>query len=408
MMLEGKKILLGVSGGIAAYKVCYLVRYFVKEGAEVKVIMTPSATKFVSPVTLSALSKNEVLINLVPQEDPEKAETVDTQTWHVNLGLWADVFVIAPATANTIAKIVHGESDNFLLAAVLSARCPIVVAPTMDDDMYKNKVTQDNISSLKKLGYKIIDPESGELASGLIGIGRMAEPEAIFEFVKDELMRQEDLKGKKVLVTAGPTLEYIDAVRFITNHSSGKMGFAVARAAKERGADVTLVTGKVNLDDIHGVTRLNVETSNEMLDAVKENMKGADAIIMTAAVEDFLPMKSTLDRGKKIKKEGQEKFVFEFGKSPDILDYLGKNKDGFKLVGFAMETDNGEENAMAKLEKKNLDFIVLNNPNTEGAGFGTDTNIVTIIDKDGKEELPLMSKYEVANKIIDKLVGLSS
>jgi len=403
-MLEGKKILLGVSGGIAAYKVCYLVRYFVKEGAEVKVIMTPSATKFVSPVTLSALSKNEVLINLVPQEDPENSEKVDTQTWHVNLGLWADLFVIAPATANTIAKIVHGESDNFLLAAVLSARCPLVIAPTMDDDMYKNEVTQDNIRSLKKLGYKIIDPDSGELASGLIGIGRMAEPEAIFDFVKNELMRQEDLKGKKVLVTAGPTLEYIDAVRFITNHSSGKMGFAIAKAAKERGADVTLVTGKVTLEDIHGVNRINVETSNEMLDAVKANMTGADVIIMTAAVEDFLPMESSIDRGKKIKKEGQDKFVFEFGKSPDILDYLGKNKDGFKLVGFAMETDNGEENARTKLEKKNLDFIVLNNPNTEGAGFGTDTNIVTIIDKNGKEELPLMSKYEVANKIIDKLL----
>lgn len=402
-MLEGKKILLGVSGGIAAYKVCYLVRYFVKEGAEVKVIMTPSATKFVSPVTLSALSKNEVLINLVPQEDPENSEKVDTQTWHVNLGLWADVFVIAPATANTIAKIVHGESGNFLLAAVLSARCPLVIAPTMDDDMYKNEVTQDNIKSLKKLGYKIIDPDSGELASGLIGIGRMAEPEAIFDFVKDELMRQEDLKGKKVLVTAGPTLEYIDAVRFITNHSSGKMGFAVAKAAKERGADVTLVTGKVNLEDIHGVNRINVETSNEMLDAVKVNMKGVDVIIMTAAVEDFLPMQSS---DKKIKKEGQDKFVFEFGKSPDILEYLGKNKDGFKLVGFAMETDNGEENAMAKLERKNLDFIVLNNPNTVGAGFGTDTNIVTIIDKNGKEELPLMSKYEVANRIIDKLLTL--
>jgi phosphopantothenoylcysteine decarboxylase/phosphopantothenate--cysteine ligase len=400
-MLEGKKILLGVSGGIAAYKVCYLVRHFVKEGAEVKVIMTPSATKFVSPVTLSALSKNEVLINLVPQEDPENSEKIDTQTWHVNLGLWADVFVIAPATANTIAKIVHGESDNFLLAAVLSARCPLVIAPTMDDDMYKNEVTQDNIRSLKKLGYKIIDPDSGELASGLIGIGRMAEPEAIFDFVKAELMRQEDLKGKKVLVTAGPTLEYIDAVRFITNHSSGKMGFAIAKAAKERGADVTLVTGKVNLEDIHGVNRIDVETSNEMLDAVKANMSGADVIIMTAAVEDFLPMESS---DKKIKKEDQDKFVFEFGKSPDILDYLGKNKDGFKLVGFAMETDNGEENARAKLEKKNLDFIVLNNPNTEGAGFGTDTNIVTIIDKNGKEELPLMSKYEVANKIIDKLL----
>jgi phosphopantothenoylcysteine decarboxylase / phosphopantothenate---cysteine ligase len=401
-MLKDKKILLGVSGGIAAYKICYLVRFLVKEGAEVKVIMTPSAVKFVSPVTLSALSKNEVLINLLPQEeDLENSEKVDTRTWHVNLGLWADIFVIAPATANTIAKIVHGESDNFLLAAVLSARCPIIIAPTMDDDMYKNEITQNNIRSLEKRGFKVIDPESGELASGLIGIGRMAEPESIFEFVKNELLRQDDLKGKKVLVTAGPTLEYIDAVRFITNHSSGKMGFAVAKAARDRGAEVTLIAGKVHLDDIYDVDRINVETGEQMFDAVKDNMSGKDIIVMTAAVEDFVPVDSVEN---KIKKENRDRFVFEFGKASDILDYLGKNKDGFKLVGFAMETDNGVKNAREKLDKKNLDFIVLNNPNTEGAGFGTDTNIVTIIDKDSEENLPELSKYEVANKIINKLL----
>lgn len=401
-MLEGKKILLGVSGGIAAYKVCYLVRYFVKEGAEVKVIMTPSATKFVSPVTLSALSKNEVLINLLPlEEDLSQSETVDTQTWHVNLGLWADIFVIAPATANTIAKMVHGESDNFLLAAVLSARCPMVVCPTMDDDMYKSEATKDNISALKKRGFKIIDPESGELASGLVGIGRMAEPEDIFEFVKKELTRKEDLKGKKVLVTAGPTLEYIDAVRFITNHSSGKMGFETARAARDRGAEVTLIAGRVNLEDIHGVKRINVETGEDMFEAVKSNMAGKDIIIMTAAVEDFVPLDSV---DNKIKKENRDRFVFEFGKATDILNYLGKNKEGFKLVGFAMETDDGVKNAKDKLNRKNLDFIVLNNPNTEGAGFGTDTNIVTIVDKDSEEELPKMSKYDIGHRIIDKLL----
>lgn len=401
-MLKGKKILLGVSGGIAAYKVCYLVRYFVKEGAEVKVIMTPFATKFVSPITLSALSKNEVLINLIPQEDDlENSEKVDTRTWHVNLGLWADIFVIAPATANTIAKIVHGESDNFLLATVLSARCPLLIAPTMDDDMYKNEVTQNNIKALENRGYKIIDPEAGELASGLIGIGRMAEPEDIFEFVKNELLRQEDLKNKRVLVTAGPTLEYIDAVRFITNHSSGKMGFAVAKAARDRGAKVTLIAGNVNLGDLYGVERINVLTGEQMYEAVKEHMLNNDIIVMTAAVEDFVPVDSVEN---KIKKENRDRFVFEFGKATDILEYLGKNKDGFKLVGFAMETDNGVENAREKLNKKNLDFIVLNNPNTEGAGFGTDTNVVTIIDKDSEENLPKMSKYDVANKIIDKLL----
>jgi len=403
-MLKGKKILIGISGGIAAYKICYLVRFLVKQGADVRIIMTPNATKFVSPITLSALSKNEVIINMFPEiSDMAKAEKIETGTWHVNLGIWADVFVIAPATANTIAKIVCGISDNFLLTAVLASRCPVIIAPSMDDDMYKNPVTRDNIEKLKRIGYQIIDPVFGELASGITGEGRMAEPEFIFEKLKEQLLIKKDLYGKKILITAGPTVEYLDRVRFITNSSTGKMGFELARAAMDRGAEVTLVTGPVSLHDIENVKRINVETSDEMFKKVKSNLKNKDLVIMTAAVEDFKPVKTT---DSKIKKEGMDKFVFEFKKTVDILEHIGKNKAGFKLIGFALETENGFENAKRKLKNKNLDMIVLNNPNTEGAGFGTDTNIVTLIDKKGSEELPIMSKYEVGNAILSKYLKL--
>lgn len=403
-MLKGKKILIGISGGIAAYKICYLVRFLVKQGADVRIIMTPNATKFVSPITLSALSKNEVIINMFPEiSDMAKAEKIETGTWHVNLGIWADVFVIAPATANTIAKIVCGISDNFLLTAVLASRCPVIIAPSMDDDMYKNPVTRDNIEKLKRIGYQIIDPVFGELASGITGEGRMAEPEFIFEKLKEQLLIKKDLYGKKILITAGPTVEYLDRVRFITNSSTGKMGFELARAAMDRGAEVTLVTGPVSLHDIENVKRINVETSDEMFKKVKSNLKNKDLVIMTAAVEDFKPVKTT---DSKIKKEGMDKFVFEFKKTVDILEHIGKNKAGFKLIGFALETENGFENAKRKLKNKNLDMIVLNNPNTEGAGFGTDTNIVTLIDKKGSEELPIMSKYEVGSAILSKYLKL--
>lgn len=403
-MLKGKKILIGISGGIAAYKICNLVRLFIKQGAEVQVIMTPSATKFVSPVTLSALSKNEVIINMFPESDDySSSEKVETKTWHVNLGLWADIFVIAPATANTIAKIVNGFSDNFLLASVLAARCPIAVAPTMDDDMYKNPATKRNLERLKETGYKIIDPSYGELASGIYGEGRMAEPEEIFDFVKNIILKKKDLDGKKILISAGPTIEYLDRVRFITNASTGKMGFELARAASERGAAVTLVAGPVTLSDIENVKRINVKTSDEMFKAMKSNMKSKDLIIMTAAVEDFKPVKT---EKLKLKKEGSDNFIFEFKKSVDILDYLGKNKSGFKLIGFALETDNELENAKRKLKNKNLDMIVLNNPDTEGAGFGTDTNVVTLIDKKDIEKLPVMSKYAVGNFILDKYLKM--
>ncbi|MDQ3021004.1 MAG: bifunctional phosphopantothenoylcysteine decarboxylase/phosphopantothenate--cysteine ligase CoaBC [Bacteroidota bacterium] len=403
-MLKGKKILIGISGGIAAYKVCSLVRLFIKQGAEVRIIMTPSATKFVSPVTLSALSKNEVIINMFSESDDySKVERAETKTWHVNLGIWADIFVIAPATANTIAKIVCGISDNFLLATVLAARCHIAIAPTMDDDMYKNPVTRINLEKVNKFGYKIIDPGYGELASGIYGEGRMAEPEKIFDFVKDLILKKKDLLGKKILITAGPTIEFLDSVRYLTNSSTGKMGFELARAGRDRGADVTLITGPVSLQDIEGTKRIDVKTSDEMFHKVKSNITNKDLIIMTAAVEDFKPVKTI---NSKIKKEDKDNFIFEFKKTVDILEYAGRNKEGFKLIGFALETENELENAKRKLKNKNLDLIVLNNPNVNGAGFGTDTNVVTFVDNKNAEELPLMSKYEVGNAILDKYLKM--
>lgn len=391
---------MGVSAGIAAYKISRLVRLLVKEGAEVRVIMTPDAAKFVSPVTLSALSKNDVIMNIFPEGKMKTLNKVETQTWHVNLGIWADYFIIAPATANTLAKIAAGMSDNFLLVTILATRCPIALAPTMDDDMYKNKITQSNIAKLKSYGYKIIEPTSGELASGLVGMGRMAEPEVMLEFLKNELGKKEDLKEKKILITAGPTREYIDAVRFITNPSTGKMGFAIAQAASERGANVTLITGPVNLS-IENVNRIDVETSEQMFSAVKKNMKSKDAIVMTAAIEDFKPLKISKQ---KIKKENfKSKINIECGLSVDILKYLGENKKNYKLVGFAVETNNEISNAKSKLRRKNLDFIVLNNPNVKGAGFGTDTNVASIIDSKKVDKYKKMTKLELANIILDKL-----
>lgn len=401
-MLEGKKIILGISAGIAAYKICNLVRLYKKAGAEVRVIMTPQAVNFVSPLTLSVLSGNPVIINMFPEGDVSKAETVNASTWHITNGLWADVFVLAPATANTIAKINSGISDNFLLSSVLAARCPVIVVPTMDEDMYKNKATQRNINSLRKDGYLILDPVEGELASGLYGIGKMPEPEDIFDFTEEQFYKK-DLKGKKILITAGPTRQPIDAVRYISNYSSGKMGFAIAEAAYCRGAEVILVTGPTGLKIRKEVKRINVETGEEMLKAVSSNMKGINAAIMSAAVSDYKPKKV---KDNKLKKEetGRE-YLLELVKTEDILAYLGKNKKGFKLIGFALETDNGIENAKNKLKSKNLDVIVLNNPKVEGAGFGTETNVATIIKKNNVEELPMMLKSDLANRILDKLVN---
>jgi len=403
-MLKDKKILLGISGGIAAYKICYLVRMLIKQGAEVKIIMTPSAMMFVSSLTLSTLSKNEVIINMFPEiDDYNKGEKVEIKTWHVNLGLWADIFIIAPATANTIAKIAHGISDNFLLATVLASKCPILIAPSMDDDMYKNAATKKNLTQLREYGYKIIDPVYGELASGISGEGRMAEPESIFKFISDLILRKKDLDGKRILITAGPTIEFLDSVRFITNSSTGKMGFELAKAARDRGATVTLISGPVTLIDIEGVKRINVQTSGEMFTSVKSNLKNKDLVIMAAAVEDFKPVNTV---NSKIKKEDSSKFVFEFERTVDILEFIGKNKKEFKLIGFALETDNELDNAKKKLNKKNLDMIVLNNPKVAGAGFGSDTNVITLIDKKNIDILPLMSKYDAGNAILDKYLKM--
>ncbi len=398
-MLKGKKIIVGVSGGIAAYKVCNLVRLFIKAGAEVRVIMTPSAVQFVSPLTLSVLSQNPVIINMFPEGDLSRAETVNAGTWHISNGMWADMFVLAPATANTMAKINAGISDNFLLSSVLAARCPVVLVPTMDEDMYKNKATQRNISALKKDGYVVLDPVVGELASGLYGMGKMPEPEEIYSFVEEQFY-EKDLAGEKILITAGPTRQPVDAVRYISNYSSGKMGFELARAAYLRGADVTLITGPTSLKSAAGINRIDVETGEEMFDAVKKNLQGKKLVIMSAAVSDFKPKKVAEN---KLKKEQTGKnYSLELEKTTDILAYLGKNKRGFRLFGFALETDNGIENAKSKMKNKKLDLVVLNNPKVKGAGFGTDTNVATLIDKTSIIELPVMQKFELSNKILDR------
>jgi len=399
--LKGKKILLGVSGGIAAYKICELVRLFKKQEAEVRVIMTPSALNFVSPVTLSALSGNEVMINIFQEVDAHKTGKVETKTWHVYTGLWADVFVIAPATANTIAKMAHGLSDNFLTATVLSSRCPIIAAPSMDEDMYVNEITSSNISKLKEYGFWIMEPETGELASGLFGIGRMPEPETIFNYVERFLKNyNRDLDGKKVLITAGPTYEPIDEVRYIGNYSSGKMGFQLAKAASQRGAEVTLVSGPTSLSTPRNVNRIDITTADEMFKEVTVNSKDKDFIIMSAAVADYKP-KEILDG--KIKKTAND-LVIETTNTIDILEYLGCHKNGAKLIGFALETDNEIEYAKDKIKKKNLDMIVVNNPRVKGAGFGTDTNVISIIDKSSKvTSYEKMTKFEAANVILDKM-----
>lgn len=404
MNLKGKKILIGVSGGIAAYKICGLVRLFVKSGAEVRVIMTPAAVNFVSPAALSALSRNEVAINIFPEVSSwQSSETVDTGTWHVNYGLWCDLFIVAPATCNTIAKSAAGICDNLLLASLYSCRSPVLFAPAMDDDMYKYSATKRNLSLLRDSGFHVMDAEFGELASGLTGEGRMPEPEKIFEVSCRILAGRSDLAGKKILISAGPTREYIDRVRFITNPSTGKMGFELARAARERGAIVTLVAGPVTLDTPAGVKRIDVETAEEMFNAMKANRRNKDLIIMSAAVEDFTPARRAEF---KIKKEDDKGFVFEFRKVPDILKYLGENKTGYKLIGFAVETNDEIANARKKLSSKNLDMIVLNNPDEEGAGFGADTNVVTLISKKIQEKLPKMTKLEVADRIYDKYLKM--
>lgn len=395
-MLDSKKILLGVCGSIAAYKAAYLVRLLIKAGADVKVVMTEAATGFITPLTLSTVSKNEVLIDFHSGEG---------EMWnnHVELGLWADLMVVAPASANTLAKCSQGICDNLLSAVYLSARCPVFWAPAMDVDMYQHSSTQENLRQLKKFGNHIIDARFGELASGLTGEGRMAEPEEIIEIISNYLSQPKPLNGRKALVTAGPTFEAIDPVRFIGNHSSGKMGYALAERLAELGASVTLVSGPNTLElPENSIELINVTSAAEMFDEVEQRYKSCDITIFAAAVADYTPkQKSNI----KLKKDTTDAEI-ALTSTKDIALTMGKLKRPDQInVGFALETNNEEQHALEKLKKKNLDFIVLNSLNDEGAGFAHDTNRITIIDRDNNlTRFELKSKKEVANDIIHHIL----
>lgn len=395
-MLNGKHIILGITGSIAAYKAAMLCRLLVKEGAEVRVIMTPLAKQFITPLTMATLSKHPILVDFF---NPENGE------WnsHVSLGEWADLLLIAPATANTLAKMVTGIADNLLLTTYLSARSKVAVAPAMDLDMYAHITTQSNIKTLAERGVAIIEPEAGELASGLIGKGRMAEPEEIVEQIKALFEPQKKtLEGKHYIVTAGATIEAIDPVRYITNHSTGKMGYAIAEELAARGAKVTLISGRTTLPVPTGVERIDVLSAEDMYNAAVSAWEDADGGVMCAAVADYTPV---VVADKKLKKSDDDMRI-ELKRTKDIAKELGASKGNRTLVGFALETDNEEANAEGKLERKNFDFVVLNSLRDAGAGFRGDTNKVTIIDRNGREEHPLMSKREVASVIVDKIEKL--
>jgi len=395
-VLSGKKILLGISGGIAAYKTASLVRLFIKAGAHVKVVMTPASKDFITPLTLSTLSKNPVHSSFYHEED-------ENAVWnnHVELGLWADLFVIAPATANTLSKMVSGNSDNLLIATYLSAKCPVYIAPAMDLDMYIHPSTKHSFTQLQSFGNIIIPAESGELASGLSGEGRMAEPENIVAFIEHDMEGKLPLLGKKILVTAGPTYEPLDPVRFIGNHSSGKMGFDIALAAANEGADVVLISGPTHLKIQHDrIKVVGVMSSQDMYNACHDYFNTVDVAVAAAAVADYRPKEVAVQKIKK----SESTLVLELEKTKDILASLGEIKTHQFLIGFALETENEIENAKLKIKKKNLDLIVLNSLNDEGAGFGKPTNKVTFIDRDFNEEpMELKSKEEVARDIINKI-----
>ena len=395
-ILSGKNILLGITGGIAAYKTALLVRLFVKSGANVKVVMTPSAKDFITPLTLSTLSKNPVFSSFVNEDD-------DNAVWnnHVDLGLWADLFVIAPATANTLSKMANGICDNLLLATYLSAKCPVYFAPAMDLDMYIHPSTLHSFKVLNSFGNIMIPATKGELASGLVGEGRMAEPEDIVSFIEKNILEKLPLKGKKVLITAGPTYEAIDPVRFIGNHSSGKMGFEIAKASANFGAEVILITGPTYEKIAHSfVTVVPVISANDMYNAVHKYFENIDIAILSAAVSDYKPNEVATQKIKK----SDSTLTLELEKTKDILASLGKIKKNQYLVGFALETDNELENAKGKLKKKNLNLIVLNSLNDKGAGFKSDTNKVTFIDdKSTITEFQLKTKAEVAKDLLNKI-----
>ena len=397
-MLNGKKILLGVTGGIAAYKTPEIVRLFKKAGASVKVITTPDAKEFVTPLTLSTLSNNPVLSTFKDEE---------TEEWnnHVELALWADFFLIAPTTANTLAKMANGVCDNLLMAVYLSAKCPVYICPAMDLDMYKHPTTSENFKKLEANGNILIDSKEGELASGLFGKGRMEEPENIIKFIDNHLKQGLVLEGKKVLITGGGTHEKIDAVRFIGNNSSGKMGLALAECASKLGADVTLIMGPNYLDiKSKDFELINIVSADDMLKEVNNYSNKSDIIIMAAAVADYKPLNPS---NIKLKKQNEDLNI-NLKPTQDILAQIGaKKKQGQLIVGFALETDNEIENAQSKLKRKNLDFIVLNSLNDRGAGFETSTNKITIIDRNNKiEQFELKSKAEVASDIFNKIISL--
>ena len=395
--MKGKKIVLGITGSIAAYKAAVLTRLLIKKGAEVQIVITPAGKEFITPITLSALTSKPVISEFFSQRDG---------TWHshVDLGLWADAMVIAPATASTIGKMAHGIADNMLVTTYLSMKAPVFVAPAMDLDMFAHPSTQHNLDILRSYGNHIIEPASGELASHLVGKGRMEEPEKIVEALENFFAKQEDLKGKKVMITAGPTYEKIDPVRFIGNYSSGKMGYALAEVCAERGAEVTLISGPVNLNVSHpNIHRIDVESAEQMYQAAKEAYAQADAGILCAAVADFTP-EQTADH--KIKRE-KDDLVLRLKPTQDIAAALGKEKKPHQLlVGFALETNDEILHAQDKLVRKNFDFIVLNSLNDKGAGFRCDTNKITIIERQGEIPYPLKGKKEVAEDIIDKLASI--
>lgn len=395
--LQGKKIVLGITGSIAAYKAAILTRALIKKGAEVQIVITPAGKEFITPITLSALTSKPVISEFFSQRDG---------TWHshVDLGLWADAMIIAPATAATIGKMAHGIADNMLVTTYLSMKAPVFVAPAMDLDMFAHPSTQHNLDILRSYGNQIIEPASGELASHLVGKGRMEEPEKIVEVLENFFARQQDLAGRKILITAGPTYEKIDPVRFIGNYSSGKMGYALAEVCASRGAEVTLVSGPVTLHTVHPrIHRIDVESAEEMHQAATEAFKDADAGILCAAVADFTPEEVA---GQKIKRE-KDDLVLRLKPTCDIAASLGKKKHPDQLLaGFALETCDEVSHAQDKLARKNFDFIVLNSLNDKGAGFRCDTNKITIIDRSEAVSYPLKSKKEVAEDIIDKLSSL--
>lgn len=392
--LSGKKILLGVTGCIAAYKSCLIVRELIKRGADVKVVMTPSATEFISPLTLATLSRNEVIVKSFPSNQKEGTKLT---TWHIDYALWTDMMLIAPATINTVAKIAYGFADNALTTLVTALRCPLIIAPAADVDMYNNPINKENIEKLEKLGHYFVFPESGELASGLSGEGRLADINKIIDSVETILSGySKDFAGIKILVSAGPTYEDIDPVRFIGNRSSGKMGYAIAKAAFLRGADVTLISGPSAQSIYPEITTIKVRSALEMDKAIKKEIEKNNLLIMSAAVSDFRPSKTASNKIKKDNKTIELKLEI----NPDILSSIKTKKT--RIVGFALETQNELANAKKKLKEKKLDMIVLNSPGKE-SGFEVDTNMVTIIKQNGKQiKLPLLSKFQVANRILSE------